>query len=134
MAQDHTFSCNLITPERKVLECEAKFVAFPAHDGEVGILPHRAPLVYKLGIGPMRIDAVDGRHVFLIDGGFAQMVDNRLTVLTEQAKKAEDVDLASANRAMADARAMRIKDDATLTARDKAVRRAQAQLKIAGSK
>ena len=45
----NTFHCSVITPERAVLETEATFVAFPAWDGEVGILHDRAPLLFKMG-------------------------------------------------------------------------------------
>ena len=169
MATSDTFQCSIITPERKVLECDATFVAFPAYDGEMGVLTRRAPLVCKLGIGPLRIEtattsrdregavptpddpyrppAADqgagphdpyrdrkgaaGKYVFFIDGGFAQVVDNRLTILTEQARKAEDLDAAAAQQALIEARAIRITDDASYTARAKAIRRAQVQLKLA---
>ena len=85
MAKVETFHCSVVTPERAVLECEARFVAFPAHDGEMGVLPNRAPLVCKLGIGPLRVEGTDAAHVLFIDGGFAQMLDNRLSILTKQA-------------------------------------------------
>src|SRR3989304_9885658 len=108
MVKSDTFHCSVITPERAVLECEAKFVAFPADDGEVGVLPNRAPLVCKLGIGPLRVEGTDFEHVFFIDGGFAQMVNNRLTILTEQARKVEELDVAVAQRSLTDALAMKI--------------------------
>ena len=83
-----TFHVSVITPERAVLETEATFVAFPAWDGEVGILRNRAPLLYKLGKGELRVQSPQGNHKLRVEGGFAQMVDNRLTILTEQAREA----------------------------------------------
>ena len=143
-----SFLCSVITPERKVLECDATFVAFPAHDGEMGVLRKRAPLVCKLGIGPLRIETTDPSrdpnpsrdregagstkaHVFFIDEGFAQVLDNRLTILTEQARKPEDLDADVAEQALLEARAMKITDDASFTARTNAIQRAQVQLKLA---
>jgi F-type H+-transporting ATPase subunit epsilon len=86
---DKTFHCSVVTPEREVVDTdEATFVAFPAHDGEVGILAHRAPLLCQLGKGKLRIEKRGETLRFDIQGGFAQMVDNRLTILTENAKPA----------------------------------------------
>ena len=134
MAKADTFHCSVITPERVVLECEAKFVAFPAHDGELGVLTNRAPLVCKLGIGPMRIDTAAEKHVLFVDGGFAQVVENRLSILTEQACKADELNADAAERALEQARAMKIPDDAAHAARAKALQRAQIQLKLTRSR
>lgn len=137
-----TFQCSVITPERIVLECDAKFVAFPAHDGEMGALKNRAPLVCKLGIGILRIEPASPGgdrkgsgeaklHVFFVDGGFAQVVENRLTILTQQARKPDEIDAAKADQALVEARAMKITDDGSSDARSNAIQRARIQLKLA---
>ena len=133
MAKTSTFQCSVITPEKAVLECEAKFVTFPAHDGEIGILPRRAPLVCKLGIGPMRIETAEEKHVMLIDGGFAQIVDNKLSILTEQARKTDEINADEAQKALEQAREMKITDEPSYIARTRAIQRARAQLKLAKS-
>ena len=81
MAKSDTFQCSVVTPERTMVECAATFVAFPAHDGEMGVLFNRSPLLCKLGVGRLRIEAPTENHTMYIDGGFAQVVDNRLTIL-----------------------------------------------------
>jgi F-type H+-transporting ATPase subunit epsilon len=106
MAKNDTFHCSVITPERAVLEADATFVALPAHDGELGILRNRAPLLYKLGTGELRVETSEGRHLLFVDGGFAQMVENRLILLTEQAKRLEEIDAAGVERAFTEARAL----------------------------
>lgn len=106
MARNDTFHCSVITPERAVLEADATFVAFPAHDGEVGILKDRAPLLFKMGAGLLRVETPEGNHAFFVDGGFAQMVDNRLTLLTEQARLASEIDRAAVDRAREEARSL----------------------------
>ena len=126
-----TFHCSVITPERAVLECDATFVAFPAHDGEMGVMTHRAPLVCKLGIGQLRIDADDAQHSLYIDGGFAQVTGNKLSILTEQAKKMSDLDASAADALMVEARAMPNVTDEEHDGKTKAVQRAQVQLKLA---
>lgn len=127
MATAKTFHCSVITPERAVLETEATFVAFPAHDGEVGILHDRAPLLYRMGIGELRVESPEGNHVLFVAGGFAQMVDNRLTLLTEQAKRIEEIDPAAVERALAEAHAMPAVGDPAFAARQKAIRSAEVQ-------
>jgi F-type H+-transporting ATPase subunit epsilon len=133
MARTDTFHCSVITPERAVLETEATFVAFPAHDGEVGVLRNRAPLLYKLGAGELRVETPEGPHRLFVDGGFAQMVENRLTILTEQAKRVEEIDRAAAERALAEARALPASGgEAAHAARQRAIRSAQVQIRLAG--
>ena len=129
MAKD-TFHCSVITPERAVLETEATFVAFPAWDGEVGILHDRAPLLFKMGTGELRVESPEGNQTLFVDGGFAQMVDNKLTLLTEQAKKIGEIDAAAAEKALAAARTMPMVTDAAFNARQHAVQSAQAQLHL----
>jgi F-type H+-transporting ATPase subunit epsilon len=130
MAKTPILHCSVVTPERAVLECEAGFVAFPAHDGEVGVLPGRAPLVCKMGIGALRVQTGDASHVFVVDGGFAQVLNNRLTILAEQCRSAEELDAARVEKALADALAMKIPDDAAYAARSKAVQRARVQRRL----
>jgi len=128
MARNDTFHCSVITPERAVLEADATFVAFPAHDGEVGILRNHAPLLYKLGVGLLRVETPEGNHAFFVDGGFAQMVENRLTLLTEQARPAAEVDRAAAEKAREEVRAAESSD-----ARHRAQQRARVLERIASA-
>lgn len=131
MATTDTFKCSVITPERVVFESDASFVAFPAHDGEVGVLRNRAPLVCKMGIGALRIDAPGEKITMFVDGGFAQMVDNCLAILTQQAKAPNELDKPAAEQALVEARAMKITDEAAYHARTDAIQRAQVQIKLA---
>ena len=81
------FQCVVVTPEQQALDVSARQAIVPAHDGLLGVLSGRAPLVVKLGAGPLRIDKTDGTSVtVLIKGGVAQMRDNRLTVLANEAR------------------------------------------------
>jgi F-type H+-transporting ATPase subunit epsilon len=84
-----------------------------------------------MGIGVLRVETPAAEHKFFVDGGFAQMVDNRLTLLTEQAKRAEDIDRAAAERALSEARALPMVSDAEFAAHQKAVQRAEVQVKLA---
>lgn len=80
------FSCVVVTPEQQLLDESLNQAIIPADDGLLGILTHRAPLLAKLGKGPLRLDLASGqRRQYQIDGGIAQMKDNKLTILTRSA-------------------------------------------------
>ena len=131
MASSEIFHCSVVTPERAVLECEAKFVALPAWDGEVGILKGRAPLLCRLGIGRLRIETADGKQILFVDGGFAEMLGNQLTILTENARTPEEIDRQAVSADLDAARGLTVTDDASFEARQKALQRARTQLRLA---
>ena len=86
-----TFHVAVLTPEAPVLEADVNQVLVPAHDGLVGVLTHRAPLLTKLGTGVLRLDSPTEQQKFVITGGYAQMKDNVLTILTDEAIPAAQV-------------------------------------------
>jgi F-type H+-transporting ATPase subunit epsilon len=131
MAESKTFQCSVVTPERVVLECAARFVALPAHDGEIGLLRGRAPLVCRLAVGKLRVETEAGMEAFYIDGGFAEMAENELTVLTEDARRATEIDLAESKELLAKARATEVSDSASRLERDRAIERARMQVRVA---
>jgi F-type H+-transporting ATPase subunit epsilon len=82
------FSCVVVTPEQQVLDESLAQAIIPASDGLLGILTDRAPLLARLGKGPLRLDLASGQtRTLQIDGGVAQMKDNKLTILTLAAKE-----------------------------------------------
>lgn len=94
-----TFRCSIVTPSQAVLDTEVSYVTFPAWDGQMGIMAGRSPILARLGLGPARLDFPDGAtRWFLIDGGFAQMQDDALTLLTEFAVGAESLNVPDAER------------------------------------
>jgi F-type H+-transporting ATPase subunit epsilon len=101
MAQLH---CSIVTPERSVLETEADRVVVPAHDGEVGFLPGHARFLAKLGTGECRVTSGNSTTRFLVDGGFVQVADDRVTVLTDRATPIEEIDLRDAQARLEEAR------------------------------
>jgi F-type H+-transporting ATPase subunit epsilon len=125
-----TFQVTVVTPEGKALDTEAVSAVFPAYDGEVGILPNHAPLLTLLGLGLLRVKAAGGeRHQLYIEGGFAQMVDNRLTLLTENARPPGELVPAEAER-IADQWRNQTVTAEDLEARDRALERARVQRRI----
>ena len=91
MAAEKTLELAVITPEQKVLETRVESAVIPAHDGELGILYNRAPLMCELGIGQLRYRSGGQVHRVFIDGGFAQVFRNRVTVLSDRALTAEQL-------------------------------------------
>src|SRR6516162_3004865 len=95
-----TLQCIVVTPERAVLDQPADFVALPMYDGELGVLPGRAPLIGRLGSGELRLRHGGTADRYFIDGGFAQVRNDQVTVLTQKAIKAEAIDQEAAARVL----------------------------------
>ena len=76
---------SLISPEQILFDGEARSVVAPAFDGEVGILTDHAPMMTLLGRGTLRVEAPAGTRRFSVEGGFLQVVQNRIRVVTEKA-------------------------------------------------
>jgi F-type H+-transporting ATPase subunit epsilon len=131
MSRERSFALSVVTPEGAVLETDAVSVVFPAYDGEYGILPNHAPLVTLVGIGELRVErAGGGRDRFYVDGGFAQFADNKLSLLTEQARRVEDLDPAAPDRLLDAARDMPAGDADATAARQAAFERAWVQKRL----
>lgn len=129
------FQCVIVTPEQQALDESATQAIVPAWDGEIGILTDRAPLLMKLGTGPLRVDLAGGRRrTFVIDGGIAQMKDNRLTILTQEATAAEEIDVAAARAEYAEAEARVPTDAKSRDERTHQLARARAKQTAAESK
>jgi F-type H+-transporting ATPase subunit epsilon len=77
---------SVISPEALLFEGEARSVVAPAFDGEVGILTGHAPLMTLLGRGTLRVEGADGSRSFEVEGGFMQVADNAVRVVTERAR------------------------------------------------
>ena len=76
----------VISPEQTIFDGEAESVVAPAWDGELGILRGHAPLMALLGEGDLRVRSGGRTEHFHVEGGFLQVVDNVVTVLSERAE------------------------------------------------
>ena len=76
----------VISPERTIYEGEADIVVAPAWDGEIGILRGHAALMTLLGTGDLRVRRGGDTEHFHVAGGFLQVVDDVVTVLSEHAE------------------------------------------------
>jgi F-type H+-transporting ATPase subunit epsilon len=130
---DKTFQCTILTPERSVLDTAAISAAIPAADGEIGILRDRAPLLCRLGIGVLRLETPEGPRRVFVDAGFAEVIDNELTVLTPDAAFAEDIDADAERAAEAAARQRHATTLEEQSARQRDLDRARARLRLVGA-
>src|SRR5262245_39338490 len=90
--------CVVVTPERTSLDEVVGFVALPLYDGELGILPGRSPLIGRLGYGELRTVTDGVTRRYFVDGGFAQVRDDVISVLTSRAIPAAQIDTDAAAR------------------------------------
>lgn len=93
----------VVTPERELLRETVVEVTIPGLEGELGILPGHAPLMTELGVGELsyRTGTSSQPIALSLIRGFAEVLSDRVTVLAETAERAEEIDLARAEAALA---------------------------------
>ncbi len=133
------FRCSLVTPQHEVLEQDVSYASIPAHDGQLGVMHQRAPLLVKLGDGALRLDITDakdgagdsaGTRWFFVGGGFAQMKDNKLTLLASEAVPAQEMSKQDAQAALKEAQARVANTDEEVARRDREMTRARTMLRV----
>lgn len=120
----------VVTPEQTVLDVTSDFVALPLYDGELGVAPGHAPMIGRLGYGELRIGHGDGQS-FYIDGGFVQVVDNVVSVLTNRAIAAARLSEAAIKETIDQTLALPAAGDDQLARRERLLSQARAQLRVA---
>ena len=98
-----SFTLEIVTPERLAYSDTVDAVVCPGIEGELGILPHHAPLLSTLGFGELRIRKGGQEEYFAIAGGFLQVRPDKVVVMAETADLASDIDLERAQQARREA-------------------------------
>ncbi len=93
----------IVTPERQVFSEQVDSVVCPGIEGELGVLPHHAPLLTTLGIGELRIRRGAEEEFFAIAGGFLQVRPDKVVVMAETADMASEIDVERAQDARREA-------------------------------
>lgn len=93
----------IVTPERLAYSGMVEAVTLPGIEGELGVLPHHAPLVSMLGLGELRIRKDGETETFAIAGGFVQVRPDKVVVMAEMADLAAEIDLDRAQEARREA-------------------------------
>jgi F-type H+-transporting ATPase subunit epsilon len=126
-----SLTCVVVTPEQTALEQKADFVALPLYDGEIGIGANHSPMIGRLGYGEMRIKSGNTTTAYYVDGGFVQVAGNVVSVLTNRAIPARNLDAAAAEKQLVAAIAKPGNSVELAAIRDRAVAQARAQVRAA---
>ena len=121
----------VVTPEATALDEKCESVQLPLFDGSLGILANHAPMIGRLGFGEMAIKASGKSMRYYVDGGFVQVADNVVSVLTGRAISVEKIDAAEARQALADAEAMASGTAEQTEIKTRAIAQAKAMLNLA---
>src|SRR5437879_3253504 len=122
----------VVTPEKAVFDGVGEFIVVPMFDGELGVLPGRAPIIGRLGAGELRLRAPAGTTRFYVEPGFVQVRNNLVTVLTAKAQKADEITPAMAEQAATAAEALPSGNAVERAAKMRARDRAQGMKKVVG--
>jgi F-type H+-transporting ATPase subunit epsilon len=123
--------CVIVTPAKAVLDEPAESVVLPMFDGELGVLPGRASLIGRLGPGELRLQQHGTARRLFVDGGFAQVRSDVVTVLTPRALPVDEIDPQAARQELTAAQAAVPKSAEEQDARRKAEDRARALIRTA---
>ena len=93
----------IVTPERLAYSDSVDSVVLPGAEGELGVLPHHAPLLATLGVGELRIRKGGEEEFFAIAGGFVQVRPDTVVVMAEMADMASESDVEKAQEARREA-------------------------------
>ena len=92
----------LVTPETTLLDEPVRSVVFPMFDGQMGVLPGRAPAVGRLGTGELVMEGDSGTQRYFVDGGFVQIKGSVVSILTHSARPIDEIDAAAAEQELED--------------------------------
>lgn len=123
----------IITAEREVYSDDVDILVAPGIEGELGILPHHAPLMTALQPGELHLRK-DGEDVYMaVSGGFMEVMANKVTILADAAERSDEIDEARVQEAMkrAEERIQNRESDQDLERAVAALRRSQARLRVA---
>ena len=93
------FHVDIVSAEREIFSGEAEMVFAPAEMGELGITPRHAPLLTRMKPGTVRVQHGGEESVFYVSGGILEIQPHAVTVLSDTALRARDIDEAAAQEA-----------------------------------
>jgi len=120
----------VVTPEATALAEQVDFVALPLYDGELGVAANHSPMIGRLGYGELRLKTGDRVSRYYVDGGFVQVADNVVSVLTNLARPAGELDATAAREELEAARSSVANSPELMDIRDRKVAQARAKLRV----
>jgi len=123
---------DIVTAERVVYSDEVDVLVAPGIEGQLGILPHHAPLMTTLQPGELRVKKGAEEFSLAISGGFLEVRPDRVIILADAAERAEEIDISRAEEAKrrAEERLRHPTSEVDVTRADAAMRRALARLQV----
>ena len=131
-----TFQLEIVTPVRLVVKDAAEEAQIPGLDGYLGILPGHAPLITELKVGAITYKAGGTTHTLAVAWGFAEVLQDKVTILAETAERPQEIDVPRAEKAKARAEE-RLKSNNPEVDYDRAedaLERADTRIKVASEK
>lgn len=121
--------CVVVTPEKTEIDREFDSLVLPLYDGEMGVLSGRAPLIGRLGYGTLTMTNGSTAEKIFVDGGFAQVENDVVSILTARAFPVDTIDHAEAEKALEAALEMPADTEEQRSSRDAATLRARGQMR-----
>jgi len=124
---------DIVTPDKVVLNAEVDYVGANGVDGQFGLLPGHAAMLSALEVGGLYYRQGNTTGWVFVSGGFAQITDNKVTILAESAELASDIDVdrAAQAKARAEERLSAPKPDTDVHRAELALARAIARIRVA---
>jgi F-type H+-transporting ATPase subunit epsilon len=127
MAELH---CVVVTPERTELDVRATSLVIPLFDGEIGILPGRAPMIGRLGFGLLTVRTGSSSSQHYLDGGSLQVTRDAVYILTDRLIDPSKLDSVQAKADLESANAMKAVTADAFATKEKALAQARAKLRL----
>ncbi len=130
---EKSLQLDIVTPDRVVFSQTVDYVSAPGIEGEFGVLPGHIPFLAALGTGCLRCKNGNSTQCIFVSGGFADVSDNKVTVLADASELAQDIDTsrAEAARRRAEERLVNHASDVNLVRAQASLRRAVTRLQVA---
>jgi F-type H+-transporting ATPase subunit epsilon len=94
-----SLKCEIVTAERVLFSGDVDEVVAPGVEGQLGILPHHAPLITALQPGELVVKKGQEEEIFAVGGGFLEVIQNTVTILADSAERADEIDVERARAA-----------------------------------
>ena len=122
--------CIIVTPESTAVDEHTDFIALPLFDGEIGIGSRHSPMIGRLGYGELRIKTGSTESRYYVDGGFVQVADNVVSVLTNRAIPSAEVDRTAAQQQLEEAQKQPANTPELREIRERLEAQARGQLRV----
>lgn len=130
---DKSFTLEILTPDRVIFSGKVIHLRAPGIEGSFGVLKNHVPFLTALDIGEIEVETGDQKHFFVSGGGFAEVLNNVVSILAETAERADEIDVERAKKARerAEARLRARTEGVNINRARAALVRATTRLKIA---